>query len=641
MSIHPTILRWLALLLLSLWGLGLQTPARALSPATTVLGQGMVSVQVDSGVELLIEEPGENLTPQQVLQPQMAGRWVAHTHKKINLPGQRKPVWIRFNLLHSAEPASEWLLAIDWPLLERIDFHQFDPERQAWVASQQGGYRLAGHGQRVKGPGWLFPLALGPGQRGVVLLKVQTSNLFVVPLTLWEEKAQQAQRFDQSVLMGLLFGILGVMFFYNLSLYAFTKERSFLTYSAYLASIVAYELAVTGYGSLYLWGDNARLKDRGYEFFGACSFLVATLFFRRFLELGNATRHLNRINQGLIGFWGVMTVAAIFPSSSAVRVLLSAGGIATSFAGVYTAAYLAAHGNILARYIVIAWTAIIVATSATLLSLMGVIEGGGWIDQSQHIGFVVETVLLSIALAERIKRERVAKEAAELESQELSRKVEHERDEKITAQEHALSLQRQANEQLELRVLDRTAELERTMKNLELANVELAKLSVTDALTKVHNRRYLDEALRKELDRSARSDTPLALVMADIDHFKKINDSVGHLAGDECLKLVATALASAVGRSTDLVARFGGEEFALVLPSTGTAQALEVAERAREAVAAIDFIYRGQRVPISISLGVVAKVAGANDALSDFVAQADAALYAAKTAGRNRVCMAG
>ena len=132
-------------------------------------------------------------------------------------------------------------------------------------------------------------------------------------------------------------------------------------------------------------------------------------------------------------------------------------------------------------------------------------------------------------------------------------------------------MQLKANEELELRVLDRTAELKRAMENVELANVQLAKLSVTDGLTKVHNRRFFDETLKKEHDRSARTGTPLALLLADIDHFKKINDSVGHLAGDECLKLVASTLAGTVGRSTDLVARYGGEEFAIVLPATDAA----------------------------------------------------------------------
>jgi two-component system, sensor histidine kinase LadS len=292
-----------------------------------------------------------------------------------------------------------------------------------------------------------------------------------------------------------------------------------------------------------------------------------------------------------------------------------------------------------ARYLLVAWATIEVATFVTTLAGMGIIEAPGW-EHAQHFGFVVETVLLSIALADRIKRERESKEAAERQSLELGRTVELERDEKIRAQAHALEVQRLANEELELRVVERTAELERAMEKVELANRELAQLSVTDALTKVHNRRYFDETIKKEYDRSARSGTPLSLMLIDIDYFKRINDSVGHLAGDECLKLVASALAASVGRSTDLVARYGGEEFAVVLPATEHVHALEVAERIRQAVQDIQFIYRGQRVPVSVSLGVVARAADAARPLAEFISEADEALYAAKGAGRNRVMLA-
>lgn len=120
-----------------------------------------------------------------------------------------------------------------------------------------------------------------------------------------------------------------------------------------------------------------------------------------------------------------------------------------------------------------------------------------------------------------------------------------------------------------------------------------------------------------------------------------MNDSLGHVAGDECLRLVAAALRRTVGRATDLVARFGGEEFALVLPGTAAEQALEVAERVRSAIEALVFEHGGQRTPVTVSLGVVAKVTQPGQSVESFIAEADAALYAAKAAGRNRVVLAG
>jgi len=626
-----------AMLLLSMLVLG--APVCAAGPAEFTVQPGTRMLPIEGGLELLVEEPGENLTPARVMQADMALRWSVYPRKKINILNQRKPVWIRFALLN-ATAQDEWMFGLDWPLLDDVQLHQFDPVAQVWTARLQGGLNHPEVLRAHKDPNPVFPIALGPGKRAVMVLRVQTNSSFAAPMRLWEPTVWRAQRYDYGVVMGLLFGILGVMFCYNLSLYIFTRESSFRTYAGYLLSIIAYELCATGFGPLYVWPGNDWLNQRGYEFFAACSFLAATVFFRRFLRLGRAAPHLNRMNQGFIALFGALAVLTIFQPVMAVTLALALGGFVVGFVGVYTAGYLAWKGNVLARYFVIAWVTIIVATCMMFLAVAGVIDGGGWIKYAQPIGFVVETVLLSIALAARIKYERASKEAAQRESLVLTRKVEQEREEKLRAQEHALAVQLQANEELELRVLDRTAELKRAMENIELANVELAKLSVTDALTKVHNRRYFDETLKKEHDRSARTGAPVALVLADIDHFKRINDSVGHLAGDECLKLVAATLASTVGRSTDLVARYGGEEFAIVLPATDAAHALEVAERMRRAVEGIQFIYRGKRIPISISLGVVARVAQANQPVADFISEADQALYAAKGAGRNQVQLA-
>jgi diguanylate cyclase len=575
------------------------------------------------------------------MQADLAARWQAYPRKKVNLPGQRKPVWLRFVVRHGAVAAADerWLLAVDWPLLQQVDFHQYDPAAQRWSAPVQGGLDRPAAQKASRDPTIVFPVDLKPGKATVVLVRAQSDNMLVVPLALWNERAWQAHRYDYGVAMGVLFGILGVMLFYNLSLYVFTGEPSFRSYTVYLLAIVGYELAMTGFGPLFLWGGNEWLNHRGHAFFACASFLTATIFFRRFLDLKHAAPHLNRLSLALVGFWGGLMAIAVFPMPIWASLALGIGSIVVGFAGIYTAAYLTLRGIVAARYLLVAWATIEVATFVTTLVGMGVIEAPGW-EHAQHVGFVIETVLLSVALADRIKRERESKEAAERESLELARKVEVERDEKIRAQAHALEVQRQANEELELRVIDRTAELKRAMEKVELANRELARLSVTDALTKVHNRRYFDEAIRKEYERSARSGTPLAMMLIDIDHFKRINDSVGHLAGDECLKLVATALAACVGRSNDLVARYGGEEFAVVLPGTEHTQALEVAERIRQAVQDIQFIYRGQRIPVSVSLGVVARVADVGRALPDFISEADEALYAAKEAGRNRVMLA-
>jgi diguanylate cyclase (GGDEF)-like protein len=161
-------------------------------------------------------------------------------------------------------------------------------------------------------------------------------------------------------------------------------------------------------------------------------------------------------------------------------------------------------------------------------------------------------------------------------------------------------------------------------------------LTVTDELTGLHNRRFFEDELRREVDRSRRSERDVSLVMIDVDHFKDYNDSFGHRAGDEALRRVASLLAGATHRRLDTVSRYGGEEFAVLLAETDLEGARCVAERMRDAVAGCaDF----QRT-LTISSGVATLSSHGIDA-EQLVLRADQALYQAKGEGRNRVCVAG
>lgn len=166
----------------------------------------------------------------------------------------------------------------------------------------------------------------------------------------------------------------------------------------------------------------------------------------------------------------------------------------------------------------------------------------------------------------------------------------------------------------------------------------LELLGVTDGLTGVHNRRFFDESLAEEINRSQRNGAPVALLMLDIDLFKRYNDRFGHQAGDEALRRVAQALAREI-RSVDFVARYGGEEFAVIMPGAEAPAALVVGERVRRAVESRG-IPSADGGPLTVSVGVAVYPERASDGES-LVAAADAAMYAAKEGGRNRVVMAG
>lgn len=189
----------------------------------------------------------------------------------------------------------------------------------------------------------------------------------------------------------------------------------------------------------------------------------------------------------------------------------------------------------------------------------------------------------------------------------------------------------------ELLIEQQRRELASANQRLAEANATLERLSFFDALTEVPNRRYLDEYLRREWRRAQRERTSLALLMLDIDCFKQFNDSYGHQAGDECLRRVAQAVGTVLNRPADLFARYGGDEFVAVLPSTDLAGANLVAERIHEAVSTLGIHNSGSpRGVLSVSLGVAARLPASGESLVDLLAAADDALRRVKAADRNR-----
>ncbi|MES2900552.1 MAG: diguanylate cyclase [Pseudomonadota bacterium] len=176
-----------------------------------------------------------------------------------------------------------------------------------------------------------------------------------------------------------------------------------------------------------------------------------------------------------------------------------------------------------------------------------------------------------------------------------------------------------------------------SQQDLAAANIELHRLAALDCLTGIANRRRLDQTLHAEWQRGQRDSKPLALLICDVDHFKLYNDSYGHPAGDLCLKKVAAVLTENLKRPADLAARFGGEEFAIVLPDTDLAGAQVVAEACRSQLETLAIASAERGKPVTISVGVASMVPSAEGSVEALLAQADKALYQAKNTGRNRV----
>jgi len=235
----------------------------------------------------------------------------------------------------------------------------------------------------------------------------------------------------------------------------------------------------------------------------------------------------------------------------------------------------------------------------------------------------------------------LARQSRELLGQQREIAVLHQSGRELTVQ-LALAEVKSGDEQLFVAVLTDITERKRFEIELQHANEQLLRLSTTDALTELANRRLLMQRLEDEWRRGLRSREPLSLLLVDVDFFKLYNDHYGHQAGDTCLQAVARVLDDCAHRPSDLAARYGGEEFVLLLPQTDAAGAQAVAQRVMQGIkaAALEHALSPLGPHLSVSLGLVSGQPRPEGSAAQWLAQADLALYQAKAQGRNRVVQA-
>ncbi len=191
--------------------------------------------------------------------------------------------------------------------------------------------------------------------------------------------------------------------------------------------------------------------------------------------------------------------------------------------------------------------------------------------------------------------------------------------------------------QLEREVDERTAELQGALEKLSEAHVILKELTTMDPVTSIRNRQYFDDLFEQEWSRAQRAQYPLTLMLLDIDLFKNVNDTYGHLAGDECLAAIAKEIDNSFNRPSDVVARYGGEEFVVILPYVEYQNAMHLADELRKRIADKEIIADGHKIGITVSIGVTTIIPEEGMTSKMLISSSDEALYRAKAAGRNAV----
>ncbi len=524
-----------------------------------------------------------------------------------NFSFTNSPYWFQLDITNQSSTVKDWLLEGQYPLLDRVNVYLVYPDDR--VVTYRSGDKLPFEKRAVKNRNFMFKVPLAMGESVRIYIKVRTESSMQMPLVLRSPESMQARDHEEQYVLGIFYGILLAMLLYNLLIFASIRDINYLFYVWYLGGWILFQMSLTGLAFEYLWPDNPSWGNKATPFFIGFSNLGIILFARSLLQTKINLPKFERLLKYVAGLCVLIMVLALFASYTIAIKLATAGALVVALLVVSTGIWSLKIGLRQARYFMLAWSALLLGIMLYVLKTFGVLPSTPVTEYSMQIGSAFEVILLSFALAHRM---RILKEDNE-------------------------RIQLEANENLERRVQERTLELDEALLGLSKANEQLKDLSHIDGLTAINNRGYFNEQFEFEWQRAMRVRSPVGLLMVDIDHFKNFNDTYGHLGGDACLKMVAQTIQQAIKRPADRCYRYGGEEFSVLLPHTDLEGSVYIAETICRAVEALDFRIDGVRVPVNISVGVSSVIPERGTPCESLISFADQALYQAKRNGRNRV----
>ena len=578
----------------------------AVAQPAAVLDAGMESLELSPFVNYHHDLDGR-ADPASMFAKAASGGFVALPAGGPTFGFQSGAYWFHANLLNRNQEELRWLLVQKYPLSDHVDLYLRHTDGR--VEHQVSGDMLPFKARAIRYRQPNFRVALPVAEPVELLVRVQSQSSMQVPLALYTPKAFAELARDAQFGIGLYYGILLALLVYNLVLWLWLRDNSYFWYLFHVGGFGLVLFCLQGLGFEYLWPGSPQLQDWSVPLSICIAQLAMQQFARHFLGTAERWPVGNRIALGFIAFFAALGVASLLLPYHTITPIASAAVFpGVIFIAVQSVVVLR-RGFAPAKLFLLAWAMFLTGTAAFAAVAFGLLPKTFFTEYGVQIGSALEMLLLSVALGYRYaalgnENERVVREA---------------------------------NEQLERNVASRTTELSAALGQLRDANTQLREYSRRDPLTGAYNRRHFREVFEQRLRDVLDQREPLALLLADMDNFKQINDTYGHLAGDECLKSVAQCFSDSLAQHQGLVARFGGEEFVAVLPGIDARQALQAAEMLRLRIHQNPIQIGKHHIRLSISIGVHTVAPERVMTPEEVLKIADEALYRAKNDGRNCV----
>ena len=515
--------------------------------------------------------------------------------------------WFHAAIINENRTEPRWLLVQAYPLSDLIDLYVRYPDGR--IEHQSGGDSLPFDQRSIRYRHPNFLLDLPVGQRVELLLRVQSQSSMQVPLVLYTPRAFTEVSRDAQFAIGLYYGILLALFFYNLVLWLVLRDASYFWYLFHIGAFGLVLFCLNGLGFEYLWPRNTWLADKSVPLSISLALVGMHQFARVFLGLAERWPRGDMVSITAIVAFVAFGVAALVVPYRIITPAVSLAVLASIIWITIVSVMALRRGYAPARLFLLSWGMFLAGTGVFTLVAFGVVPKSFLTEYGVQLGSALEMLFLSIALSYRY----------------ASLRNENER------------IVSEANTMLERKVAQRTSEVRHALVQLEEAHERLRDSSRRDGLTGLYNRTYFHEAFERMLQDCNEGGQPLSLLMIDLDHFKSVNDEHGHLVGDDCLRWATQRIGRALRPHGALPARFGGEEFVVALPGHDLHAAVAVAEAVRQSLVAEPCVSNGDIIRMSASVGVHTIESGAIDDIDDAFQIADQALYSAKANGRDCV----